>query len=128
MTEREKLFNELCNILLVNIYSKSKENQRIIFKNFDYDNLNHRLGLVVGLGVNAVFNFPIDIETGFFKFLKIKKDYKKLKFIKRIRHTDDAAAIDLSYEIQRLKDLNKLDEDFWNMLLNYVLEIKGEDE
>lgn len=124
MTIKEQQFNELTNILLVNIYTQSKDKQEIVLKNFNPINKNHQLMFIISLGVNAIFGYPIKLEMGFFKFLKFKKKYKNLKFISRAKHVDVAAAIDVDYEINRIKNLNYLDVVFWDELISYV--VKGE--
>lgn len=75
--------DHIVEITLTNIYSLSKEKQKIVLNNFNPKNKDHLYFFHVALMARNMFSFPIEVDLGvidtWFLNWKIHKFYDKIK-------------------------------------------------
>lgn len=82
MEDKIKIYNELCNIAFVNIFSLGKENNIIYFKDFNSSNKSHLCLYEMSKAAAAIWEYNIYFENKLFITLKNKLKLKaKKKFI-----------------------------------------------
>lgn len=74
--------DKIVEITLTNIYSLSKEKGKIVLTNFNPKDENHLFFFHVAMIVRDMFQYPIEVDLGFFKTLllnwKLRKHYVKV--------------------------------------------------
>ena len=114
--EREelyKLYDEIVNITLVNIYTMSKEKGEIILGHIDRKNKEHLYFLRVALIAKDLFNFPLKIKTNFWNWLCLNWRLRKLS--RRVPMADEFEnAIDADKILDFMKNAlhEQLGEEF----------------
>lgn len=66
MTRNQELldkYDSVINVALVNIYTLSKEKEKIVLTNFDRKNKDHLLFLRVALLAKDIYNFPLSLDV-----------------------------------------------------------------
>lgn len=77
----KELFNqydEIINVIMVNLYSLSKEKGRIILSDLDKRNRDHLLILRVALIAKDVYNFPLFLNVNWWDSLVLNWRMRKL--------------------------------------------------
>ena len=82
------LYDRIINKTLVNIYSLSKENKKILLTNFNYEDKEDKTILEIAKIAQSLWNFNIEISCSFFDYLKIKRQNKDFN-IKRYKKYSD---------------------------------------
>ena len=82
------LYDRIINKTLVNIYSLSKEDKKILLTNFNYEDKEDKTILEIAKIAQSLWNFNSEISCSFFDYLKIKKQNKNFN-IKRCRRYSD---------------------------------------
>ena len=90
ITSTEELFDEydkIINITMVNLYTLSKDQKKIIITDFDKKNKDHLFILRVALLAKDIYNFPLELDVNFWDWLVLNWRMRKLS--RRIpRHKD----------------------------------------
>lgn len=79
--ETEELFNkydEVINIIMVNLYTLSKDNRKIVLSGLDRKNRDHLLILRVALMAKDIYNYPLSLKIGFWDSLILNWKMRKL--------------------------------------------------
>lgn len=71
-------YDEVINIIMVNLYTLSKNNERIVLSNLDRKNRDHLLILRVALMAKDIYNFPLSLRIGFWDSLILNWRMRKL--------------------------------------------------
>lgn len=74
--EKHNLYDKIITTAMINMYSLSKKRKEIILKNVDPNNISHLFMIEVAKIVNLYWGFKIKIQTSFFNFRKLKKQFK----------------------------------------------------
>lgn len=82
------LYDRIINKTLVNIYSLSKEDKKILLTNFNYEDKEDKTILEIAKIAQSLWNFNIEISCSFFDYLKIKRQNKDF-CIKRCKRYSD---------------------------------------
>lgn len=80
-TETEELFNkydEVINIIMVNLYTLSKNDGKIVLSGLDRKNRDHLLVLRVALMAKDIYNYPLSLKIGFWDSLILNWKMRKL--------------------------------------------------
>ena len=87
-------YDEVINIIMVNLYTLSKNNERIVLSNLDRKNRDHLLILRVALMAKDIYNFPLSLRIGFWDSLIL--NWKMRKLSRRIpREKEPGGAISI---------------------------------
>ena len=81
MINANELFNqydEIINVIMVNLYSLSKEKGKIILSNLDKRNRDHLLILRVALIAKDAYNFPLFLNVNWWDSLVLNWRMRKL--------------------------------------------------
>ena len=79
--EKDKLYSDLSNVCIQNLYTVSKKTELITFKNFDTKNKNHLFLFEMAKIVNNLFGYKIQLQCGLFKFLCLKNKSESVQRI-----------------------------------------------
>ena len=71
-------YDEVINIIMVNLYTLSKNNKKIVLSGIDRKNRDHLLILRVALMVKDIYNFPLSLRIGFWDSLILNWKMRKL--------------------------------------------------
>ena len=71
-------YDEVINIIMVNLYTLSKNNKKIVLSGIDRKNRDHLLVLRVALMVKDIYNFPLSLRIGFWDSLILNWKMRKL--------------------------------------------------
>ena len=82
-----KQYDEIINVIMVNLYSLSKEKGKIILSNLDKRNRDHLLILRVALIAKDVYNFPLFLNVKWWDSLALNWRMRKLS--RRVPHTKE---------------------------------------
>lgn len=98
--DKEKIYNlydEILGVTLVNIYSLSKETEKIVFGNFNYKKTLHRVFLETAYIVNTLTKKEIGLEMPLIPFLYFKyiKMRKRKNVLVRIKPEDNISKINI---------------------------------
>jgi hypothetical protein len=90
-------YDQAINVVMVNIYTLTKEKGQIILENIDRNNKDHLLILRVAMIAKDVYNFQLKLKTGFWNWVVLNWRMRKLsRFVRRERESDanvDAKAL-----------------------------------
>lgn len=90
-------YDQAINVVMVNIYTLTKEKGQIILENIDKNNKDHLLILRVAMIAKDVYNFQLKLKTGFWNWAALNWRMRKLsRFVRRERENDanvDAKAL-----------------------------------
>ena len=88
MEEVYNQYDEVINIIMVNLYTLSKDSPRIVLKGLNRKNRDHLLILRVALLAKDIYNFPLSLEIGFWDSLIL--NWKMRKLSRRIPREKEA--------------------------------------
>ena len=71
-------YDEVINIIMVNLYTLSKNNEKIVLSGIDRKNKDHLLVLRVALMAKDIYNFPLSLKIGFWDSLILNWKMRKL--------------------------------------------------
>ena len=92
-------YDEIINITMVNLYTMSKNKGEIVLTNIDRKNKDHLYLLRIALIAKDAFNFPLKIQTSFWKWLCLNWRMRKLsRRVPRVKNREDVV------DVQRLLD------------------------
>lgn len=80
-------YDEVINIIMVNLYSFSKDKEKIILSEIDRKNKDHLLILRVALMAKDVYNFPLYLNTG--RWNSFVLNWRMRKLSRRIPRTNE---------------------------------------
>lgn len=100
--EEYKLYDEIINITLINIYSLSKEKEQIILSEINRKNQDHLYLLRVALIAKDLFNFPLKLKGGFWNWLCLNWRMRKLS-----RHVSMAKDFENAIDVNKILDFMK---------------------
>lgn len=101
--ERHPYFDKVINVALINLYTLSKEKQKIVLKNFNYKNESHRAIFEIAKIARDVFGFDIEFKGSIWHYL-LTKIALKTKIISR---TKEKNGIDVSNFIHHIEEANE---------------------
>lgn len=81
MTQNQELldkYDNIINVALVNIYTLSKEKEKIVLTNFDRKNKDHLLFLRVALLAKDIYNFPLSLDVNIIDSFVLNWKMRKL--------------------------------------------------
>lgn len=88
-------YDQAINVVMVNIYTLTKEKGQIILENIDRNNKDHLLILRVAMIAKDVYNFQLKLKTGFWNWVILNWRMRKLsRFIRRERESDANVDVD----------------------------------
>ena len=106
-------YDQAINIVMVNIYTLTKEKCQIILENIDRNNKDHLLILRVAMIAKDVYNFQLKLKTDFWNWVMLNWRMRKLsRFVHRERKSDanvDAVAL-IDFMTPALREA--IDEEF----------------
>ena len=70
---KQKLFDEICGVAFVNVFSLSKCTDRIVISPFNYKNKEHLFLVNVAKGVGAVNGKAVALDTSRFRIWQMNK-------------------------------------------------------
>ena len=92
--EQLNKYDEVVNIIMINLYTLSKGKGKIILSDLDRKNKDHLLVLRVALMAKDIYNFPLSLKIGFWDSLILNWKMRKLsRKIPREKKTDVAISI-----------------------------------
>ena len=112
ITKQSKLFSEYDKILAAiycNIFSRSKDNQKIILADLDSKSNIDKCIYQLALSSSGIYHFPIYIQCHPFKFiwLKLHKHFRHIHYISKkkfisetIKHRTYGFPSDISYVLK----------------------------
>ena len=71
-------YDEVINIIMVNLYTLSKNDKEIVLSGIDRKNKDHLLVLRVALMAKDIYNFPLSLKIGFWDSLILNWKMRKL--------------------------------------------------
>ena len=71
-------YDEVINIIMVNLYTLSKNDKEIVLSGIDRKNKDHLLVLRVALMAKDIYNFPLSLKIGFLDSLILNWKMRKL--------------------------------------------------
>ena len=71
-------YDEVINIIMVNLYTLSKNSEKIVLSGIDRKNRDHLLVLRVALMAKDIYNFPLSLRIGFWDSLILNWKMRKL--------------------------------------------------
>lgn len=80
-------YDEVINIIMVNLYSFSKDKEKIILSEIDRKNKDHLLILRVALMAKDIYNFPLYLNTG--RWNSFVLNWRMRKLSRRIPRTNE---------------------------------------
>lgn len=84
-----KQYDEIINVIMVNLYSLSKEKGKIILSNLDKRNRDHLLILRVALIAKDVYNFPLFLNVKWWDSLVLNWRMRRLsRRVPRTKETE----------------------------------------
>lgn len=81
ITSTEELFDEydkIINITMVNLYTLSKDQKKIVVSDFDRKSKDHLFILRVALLAKDIYNFPLELDVNFWDWLILNWRMRKL--------------------------------------------------
>ena len=82
-------YDEIINVIMVNLYSLSKEKGKIILSDLDKRNRDHLLILRVALIAKDVYNFPLFLNVNWWDSFVLNWRMRKLsRKVPRIKETE----------------------------------------
>lgn len=115
-TETEELFNkydEVINIIMVNLYTLSKDDKKIVLSGLDRKNRDHLLILRVALMAKDIYNYPLSLKIGFWDSLILNWKMRKLsRRVPREKKLDNGINIPKMVEFMYLPVREYIGEDF----------------
>ena len=116
MIHVEDLFGEydkIVNIIMINLYSLSKEKGKIILSELDKNNRDHLLVLRVALMAKDIFNFPLSLNVNWWDSLVINWRARKLtRKIPRTKKTEGCVSVKALLEYMYPPIKQELGENF----------------
>lgn len=114
--ETEELFNkydEVINIIMVNLYTLSKDDKKIVLSGLDRKNRDHLLILRVALMAKDIYNYPLSLKIGFWDSLILNWKMRKLsRRIPREKELDSEINIPKMLEFMYPPVREYIGEDF----------------
>jgi hypothetical protein len=115
-TETEELFNkydEVINIIMVNLYTLSKDDKKIVLSGLDRKNRDHLLILRVALMAKDIYNYPLSLKIGFWDSLILNWKMRKLsRRVPREKKLDNEISIPELLEFMYPPVREYIGEDF----------------
>lgn len=106
-------YDEVINIIMVNLYTLSKDNKKIILSEIDRKNKDHLLILRVALMAKDVYSFPLYLNINQWDSLILNWRMRKLSHkIPRTSEITDSISIPTLLEFMYPPVKNYLGEDF----------------
>ena len=106
-------YDEVINIIMVNLYTLSKNSEKIVLSGLDRKNRDHLLILRIALMAKDIYNFPLSLKIGFWDSLVLNWKMRKLsRRIPRAKEHDDAIYIPELLEFMYLPIRTYLGEYF----------------
>ena len=71
--DKQKTFDEICGVALINIYSLAKNTERICISPFDHKNKEHLFLVNLAKGVSAIMSKPVALDASRFRIRQMNK-------------------------------------------------------
>lgn len=110
----EKLYNQLSEICLINLYTLSKEKGKIELKEFTFKNKQHFFLFNIANALHNLYGYEIILEIKFSEFIKYKVHTKHSKFIHRKSKLENG--INIENFLNHIADAQKVDKNIWNKI------------
>lgn len=110
----EKYYNQLSEICLINLYTISKEKEKVELKGFSFKNKQHLFLLNIAGILHNLYGYEIILETKFLDFIKYKIHTKHLKFIHRKAKLENG--IDIEDFLNHIADAQIIERNIWNKI------------
>ena len=92
--EQLNKYDEVVNIIMINLYTLSKDKGKIILSELNRKDKDHLLVLRVALMAKDVYNFPLSLKIGFWDSLILNWKMRKLsRKIPREKESDMAISV-----------------------------------
>ena len=112
---KEKIYNNLTEISLINLYTLSKSEKKIKLKNFDFKNKNHLFLLNISKILNVLYGYDIFIETTLLQYIKYK-----IRTRHNIIHRKSKMqnGINIDDFLNHIADAQKVNRNIWEAIFN----------
>lgn len=110
----EKYYNQLSEICLINLYTISKEKEKVELKGFSFKNKRHLFLLNIAGILHNLYGYEIILETKFLDFIKYKIHTKHSKFIHRKAKLENG--IDIEDFLNHIADAQIIEKNIWNKI------------
>lgn len=114
--DKEKTYNHLSNIALINLYTISKENKKIILTNFSFKNKNHLFLLHMAKVLHNIYEYEIFVDDKFFNFIKYKITHIKDKFIHRSKKL--ISCVNVDDFLAHIASAQNVENNIWTKIYN----------
>ena len=106
-------YDQAINVVMVNIYTLTKEKGQIILENIDRNNKDHLLILRVAMIAKDIYNFQLKLKTGFWNSVVLNWRMRKLsRFVRRERESDANVDVNALIEFMTPALREAIEEDF----------------
>lgn len=106
-------YDQAINVVMVNIYTLTKEKGQIILENIDRNNKDHLLILRVAMIAKDVYNFQLKLKTDFWNWVVLNWRMRKLsRFVRRERESDANVDVKALIEFMTPALREAIEEDF----------------
>lgn len=120
------LYDKIVGATIINIFSLSKDTDKIILKNFDYKSHMHRVFLETAFSVNILNKKKVAVDMPFFHYLYFKyiKMRKRNSLLVRAKNPDNGINI---YDVAdfEAKEFNKTIYIFEDIYDAYYKKVYG---
>lgn len=78
-----KTYDNMISTALINMFSIGKKEKTLVIYNFNINDRGHLALINIALMARELFDFKLELEAPFFQFLKLRRQFKFKKAIKR---------------------------------------------
>lgn len=110
----EKYYSQLSEICLINLYTLSKEKEKIELKDFSFKNKQHLFLLNIANIMHNLYGYEIILETKFTEFIKYKIHTKHSNFIHRKAKLENG--INIEDFLNHIADAQIIERNIWDKI------------
>jgi hypothetical protein len=125
--ESKKIFDAIMcdnalSVLMINIYSLSKDEKQIIISNYDDKKYSHKCFLVMASYVQTLDGYPIVFQKSLIPYLFLKIKYGKKYNIQRAKK--NKISINVEEQIKHIEKYFELNEEIYKQIYKNYFERK----
>lgn len=113
-----KLYDNVIKVAIVNLYTLSKDTNKLNLRNLNFKNNAHLCILNIARIAHTLFGIEIYIDTKWYKFFYYKIKYK-LNWCKRAKTYFNIYNVDINKFISDIEDVNNFKNIFSEIYLEY---------
>lgn len=121
--EKTRLYNELIEVLIINMYGEAQREGGIYIDVFNPNNAPSRVVMYAALKVASLFQTDIYIKCGVWKYLKTKNKYNELFKKQQFIHRTNKSGRPVYKWLGDISNARHLDYDIWFDVWEYLDEI-----